>query len=116
MSTSIVLGSQHDAARCFTLAPTAAIDRYLPPTPGVAAKQLHVAAAIDRRDRQTDGRTDGRTHRRSALEASGANKSRVSVCIQTDNGAVVAVVAADAGARVGVDEVVWKPTAMASIT
>jgi len=70
-----------------------------------AAKQLHVAAAIDRRDRQTDGRTDGRTHRRSALEASGANKSRVSVCIQTDNGAVVAVVAADAGARVRVDKV-----------
>ena len=103
MSTSIVLGSQHDAARCFTLAPTAAIDRYLPPTPGLRqSSYTSLLLSIDGTDRQTDGRT----HRRSALEASGANKSRVSVCIQTDNGAVVAVVAADAGARVGVDEVV----------
>jgi len=41
-----------------------------------ATKQLHVAAAIDRRDRQTDGRTDTvLLHRCSRLEAVSVNES-----------------------------------------
>jgi len=51
--------SQHDATRicCWAPAP-AAIDRYLLQAPRSAVDQPHAAAAaVDRRDRQTDGRT-----------------------------------------------------------
>jgi len=62
MSTSIVLGSQHDAARCFTLAPTAAIDQYLPPTPGCgkAATRRCCYRSTGQTDRRTDGHIDAR--------------------------------------------------------
>jgi len=41
--------------------PAAAAERRLH---AYAANQLHAAAAVDQRDRQTDGRTDGRTDTR----------------------------------------------------
>jgi len=54
-------------ARCCALLPEEEnIDRYLPPGPG-----LHVAAAVDRRDRQTDVVP---LHRRSLPEASVNNQ------------------------------------------
>jgi len=55
------LGSQHDAVRCWALAST--LDRLISAAPArAAANKLHVAAAIDRRDGQTDReQTDGRT-------------------------------------------------------
>jgi len=41
----------------------------------VAANQLHLAAAIDRRDRQTDGRTDGHRTVTQTLEAGSVKKT-----------------------------------------
>jgi len=55
------LGSQHDASRSRSSGvrkPVRGVDRYPLPAPELSSKQPHAAAAVDRRDRQTDGRTD----------------------------------------------------------
>jgi len=57
------LGSQHDAARicCWAQASTEYVDRQLHALrQHPAANQPHAAAAVDRRDRQTDGLTPDR--------------------------------------------------------
>ena len=49
-----------------------------------AANQPHVAAAVDRRDRQTDRETDiGTIHSRSPLEAGGVDKRNVSCIVRS---------------------------------
>jgi len=55
----LTAGSKFTQLAC--RAAPAAIDRYLLPRPTSAANPPTAAAAVDRRDRQTDGRTDGRT-------------------------------------------------------
>jgi len=58
----LVLGSRHDAARicCWAPAPAAVVSIDVRcRCSRSAANQPHAAAAVDRRDRPTDGRTDG---------------------------------------------------------
>jgi len=55
----LTAGSQFTRPAC--RAARAAIDRYLLPRPTSAANPPTATAAVDRRERQTDGRTDGRT-------------------------------------------------------
>ena len=65
ISTDTVTHLSANRVRCIQGVPMknnpATIDRYLLPARRSAANQPHAAAAVDRRDRQTNGRTDWRT-------------------------------------------------------
>ena len=64
------LGSQHDAARC-----TSRYQSISGAGTRAAENQLHVAAAVDRRDRRTDGQANNVPfHGRSPLEPGNAEK------------------------------------------
>jgi len=70
-------------------AASAAIGRYLPPAPELrqTIRIPHVAAAVDRRGRQTDGRTDTRSlQRRSPLEAGSVSNTSNRRCVHVCTG------------------------------
>jgi len=71
------LGREQQISSGRRYAAPVAIDRHLLPVPELSSKPSHAAAAVDRRDRRTDGRTPDRSIDPAPHAMRGRNKSRI---------------------------------------